>query len=144
MKEIQNVVVAVDGTEGSIAAAKAAGRLADAMDAPLTLLYVFPLTPRELGGVMHLSAEDFNRIRDSASQEALTKVLSALGDRDPKPESVTLVGDPAAEILSYLDNRQDVLAVMGRRGQSKIKTLLLGSISEKVVRHTRTPVTVVS
>lgn len=93
---------------------------------------------------MHLSTEDFNRMRDSASQEVLTKVLSALGDRDREPESVTLVGDPAVEILSYLDNRQDVLAVMGRRGQSKIKTLLLGSISEKVVRHTRTPVTVVS
>ena len=144
MKEVQNVIVAVDGTDGSIAAAKAAARLADAMDAALVLLYVFPLVPSELGGMMHLAPEDFERMRDSAAQDALSKVLSALGEREKQPETVTLIGEPATEILAYLDNRQDVLAVIGRRGQSKIKTLLLGSVSDKVVRHTHTPVTVVS
>ena len=144
MKEVQNVIVAVDGTDGSIAAAKAAARLADAMDAALVLLYVFPLVPSELGGMMHLAPEDFERMRDSAAQDALSKVLSALGEREKQPETVTLVGEPATEILAYLDNRQDVLAVIGRRGQSKIKTLLLGSVSDKVVRHTHTPVTEVS
>jgi len=143
MKEVQNVIVAVDGTEGSTAAAKAAARLSNAMDAELTLLYVFPLVPSQLGGMMHLGPEDFERMRDSAAQEALGKVLSALDSGEKTPRTVTLVGEPATEILAYLDNRQDVLAVIGRRGQSKIKTLLLGSVSEKVVRHTHTPVTVV-
>ncbi|MDZ7842779.1 MAG: universal stress protein [Gammaproteobacteria bacterium] len=142
MKEVQKVIVAVDGTEGSISAAQAGARLADAMDATLTLLYVYPLVPSQLSGVMHLSKEDFDRMRDAATEEALSAVKSALGDR--KPETVTLIGDPAVEILDYLDDRQDVLAVMGRRGQSKFKSLLLGSVSDKVIRHTRTPVTVVT
>lgn len=144
MKDIQNVVTAVDGTEGSIAAAQAGARLADAMDASLTLLYVFPLLPHKLGGVMHLSAEDFERMRDTAAREVFDKISPALKGRAKEPEQVTLVGDPAAEILAYLNDRQDVLAVMGRRGQSRIETLLLGSVSDKVVRHTHTPVTVVS
>ncbi|HSH42006.1 MAG TPA: universal stress protein [Arenicellales bacterium] len=33
---------------------------------------------------------------------------------------------------------------MGQRGQSGIQVLLLGSVSDTVMRHTRTPVTIVS
>lgn len=143
MKEVNEVIVAVDGTAGSDEAAGAAARLADAMQASLTLLYVFPFSARDLSGVTHIGAEDFATMRDSAARKVLDKVSSALGERSPEPNLVTRIGDPATEIIDYLDNRQDVLAVMGRRGHSRIQSLLLGSVSEKVVRHTRTPVTVV-
>lgn len=144
MKEINNVVVAVDGTDGSLQAAHAAARVADAMDASLTLLYVFSLPPDGLAGMPHMSQEDFDNMRDTNAQAVFDKMTSALGKQTRKPEQVTLVGDPAAEILHYVDDRQDILAVMGRRGQSGIQALLLGSVSDKVVRHTRTPVTIVS
>lgn len=144
MKEIEEVVVAVDGTDGSIAAANAAARLADAMDASLTILYVFPMVPLNLGGMTHAGMEEFERMRDAAARDVFDKLTAALGNRQPEPKLLTLVGEPAAEILDYLNDRQDMLAVMGRRGQSNIQSLLLGSVSEKVVRHTRTPVTVVS
>jgi len=143
MKEINEVVVAVDGTDGAIEAAKAAARLANAMEADLTLLYVFPLLPRNLGGVMHVSQEEFDRMRQSAAEQVFDETTGALGNRESRLNREVLVGDPAAEILGYLNDRQDVLAVLGRRGQSKIQALLLGSVSDKVVRHTRTPVTVV-
>lgn len=93
---------------------------------------------------MHVEQEDFERMRDLAAQNTIAKVSNGLDDRDREVETVTLVGDPATEILQYLDDRQDVLAVVGRRSQSKIKSLLLGSVSDKVVRHTSTPVTIVS
>jgi nucleotide-binding universal stress UspA family protein len=143
MKEIKEVVVAVDGTDGSVEATKAAVRLADAMDAELTLLYVFPLVPHNLGGVTHMEVDAFEKMRDSAARIAFDKLSPVLGDRKPEPKRETRVGEPAEEILDYLDNRQDILAVVGRRGQSKIQSLLLGSVSDKVVRHTRTPVTIV-
>lgn len=144
MKGVKKVVVAVDGSQSSISAVRAAARLADALEATLTLLYVYPLTPVQLSGVMQIEQEDFERMRDLAAQDAIGKVSSGLGDQDMEVETVTLVGDPATEILQYLDDRQDVLAVMGRRSQSKIQSLLLGSVSDKVVRHTRTPVTIVT
>lgn len=144
MKDISKVIVAADGSESSISAARAGTRLADAMNATLVLLYVYPLSPAQLSGVMHIEQDDFERFRDRAAQEVIAKVSSALGDEDRRVETVTLVGDPAGEILQYLDDRQDVLAVMGRRSQSKIQSLLLGSVSDKVIRHTRTPVTIVT
>lgn len=126
---MKEVVVAVDGTAGSIEAARVAACFADAMDSKLTLLYVY-------------LPEDFEP-RDAAADKVFEALASALGDPDPKPNQEVLVGDPADEIINYLSDRQDVLAVVGRRGQSKIQSLLLGSVSDKVVRHTRTPVTVV-
>lgn len=144
MKDIDKVVVAVDMSEGSISAARAGARLADAMDATLVLLYVYPLTPAELSGMMHLEQAEFERLRDRTAEYVITEISSALGDQNREVETVTLSGDPATEILQYLDNRQDLLAVIGRRSQSEIKSLLLGSVSEKVIHHTHTPVTVVT
>ncbi|MEQ8485646.1 MAG: universal stress protein [Pseudomonadales bacterium] len=46
--------------------------------------------------------------------------------------------------LAYLNKRPGTLAVMGRRGLSPIKSLLLGSVSDKVVRHATNPVLVVN
>jgi len=57
---------------------------------------------------------------------------------------VALIGDVPEEILKYLDNARDVLLVMGRRGQTRMGALLLGSVSDKVLRHTRSPVTLIS
>ena len=48
------------------------------------------------------------------------------------------------EILAYLNKRPGTLAVMGRRGLSPIKSLLLGSVSDKVVQHATNPVLVVN
>ena len=37
-----------------------------------------------------------------------------------------------------------LLVVIGRRGLSRIQTLLLGSVSDKVIRHAKCPVTVIT
>jgi hypothetical protein len=79
MKEVNEVIVAVDDTAGSAEAAGAAARLADAMEASLTLLYVFPLSARDLSGVTHIGPEDFATMRDSAARKVFDKMSSALG-----------------------------------------------------------------
>ena len=53
-------------------------------------------------------------------------------------------GDPATEILGLLGEGAYDLVVMGRRGRGRAAKLLLGSVSEKVVREASCPVTVVS
>ncbi len=144
MKEFRKVVVAVDGSPGSIQAARAGARLADAMEIPLALVHVFPLMTHEVTGAMGLTREEIAKIRESAAEKVFAEIMAELSERTSEPEHVALIGDPAEEILAYLDNQQDLLCVVGRRGQSKLGALLLGSVSDKVVRHTHTPVTIVS
>jgi nucleotide-binding universal stress UspA family protein len=48
---------------------------------------------------------------------------------------VVRIGDATTEILDYLAENPTTLVIMGRRGLSPIKTLLMGSVSDKVMRH---------
>jgi len=47
-------------------------------------------------------------------------------------ERKLVVGNPAEEILAFIDSRNADLIVTGRRGFSPIKSLLLGSTSNKI------------
>ena len=53
-----------------------------------------------------------------------------------------LEGPPADAILRVTDVRQPDLIVMGSRGQGALASLLLGSVSHRVLAHARAPVLV--
>lgn len=56
---------------------------------------------------------------------------------------VTLQGKPAHEIVQYATEHDVDQIVMGSRGRSGMKRLLLGSVAETVVRRSPVPVNVV-
>jgi len=59
-------------------------------------------------------------------------------------EEETSVGDPAEEIIRYTEDDHSVLVIIGRRGLSRMKSLMLGSVSDKVIRHAQSPVMVIT
>lgn len=52
-------------------------------------------------------------------------------------------GEPREEIVSAAE-ATDALIVMGRRGLGKVQKLIIGSVSDAVIRTAHRPVTVVS
>lgn len=144
MKEFRRVVVAVDGSDGSIRATRAAARLADHMSVPLVLLHVFPLMSNDIAGALGMSASEMEAVRDRSARKTFEEVRAQISEREIEIQEVARIGDPAEEVISYLNDDVETLMVMGRRGQTKMGSLLLGSVSDKVLRHTHTPVTVVS
>jgi nucleotide-binding universal stress UspA family protein len=144
MKEFRKVVVAVDGSDSAVRAARVAARLADTMEVPLVMVHVFPMVTDDTSGALGFGPEALEQARTQSARKAFDDVLDQISQRPDSPEEVALIGDPAEEIIEWLGDASDLLLVMGRRGQSKMGALLLGSVSEKVLRHTHTPVTVVS
>ena len=144
MSGFRKIVVAVDGSSNALQAARVGARLADGMKAELVLLHCFPMMSNDIAGALGMTADEMTHTRDAAARRAFDLVLNEISARDPAPTEVALIGDVAEEILKYLNNARDVLLGMGRRGQTRMGALLLGSVSAKVLRHTRTPVTVVS
>lgn len=60
-----------------------------------------------------------------------------------EPEVIAAVGNPAAEIISAAEARGVELIVVGQRGQHKGERFLMGSVSDRVVRHAPCDVLVV-
>ncbi len=52
-------------------------------------------------------------------------------------------GNIAAAIVSYAERDDVAVVALGRRGQSQVKSVLLGSVSDAVVRRSTKPVLVV-
>ncbi|AOY86837.1 universal stress protein UspA [Marinobacter salinus] len=138
-----SIVVACDGSEQSSGAAKMAAELAKATGQPLKLVSVYPYSKSStlvVAGVEHSKIEaekqKYGREVFDAAKEAMDKEV-------PVAEEVLLHGDPAHEILEYMQGHPGTHLVLGRRGHSMVRSLTLGSVSEKIVRHAVGPVTVV-
>lgn len=147
------VICPVDGSASSEHAAAFAGRLAEAGAARLVLLFAFPSSAAELMGRLgydalqlhsiHLAPEDVERAMEEGSGNAFARARAAMGAVDAQIEEEVLRGEPAEAIVEYARGQTDAIIVMGSRGQSQMRELLLGSVSDRVVRHAPCPVTVV-
>lgn len=139
-----SIVVACDGSSHSAEAAKMAARLAKATGQPLKLLAVFPGSRLERFIVSGVMPENIDEEVNSFGRKAFDAARQAVSDQANVVDEVLLKGDPAKEILEYLENSPGDHLFLGRRGHSMVRSLTLGSISEKVVRHATGPVTVVN
>ena len=88
------------------------------------------------------------RIEDSAAtmlEEFLDRMEKADGKNGKrrKIESILVRGLPATRIVEVAKQRDVRMIVMGSRGHSGMKRLMVGSVAEHVVRLSPIPVTVV-
>lgn len=77
-----------------------------------------------------------------AVEEGLRQQLTALRPSDPAiaVERCLMAGEPAAEILRLARQCGCDLIVMGTHGRTGLGRLLMGSVSEDVLRHAACPV----
>lgn len=144
MEKIEQILVPVDGSEGARHALEMGLQLANRCDIPLKLAYVVPLTAESAMALAHLEKNDVEQTSQRLAHDVLATAREAVSDDSGiVAEEVVLVGDAATEIINFLDNHPGTLVVMGRRGLSPIKHLVLGSVSDKVMRYGGTAVMVV-
>jgi nucleotide-binding universal stress UspA family protein len=138
-----NILLAIDGSDASDRAARHVVRLAKQLAEPpaLTLVNVsLPLLPtavRKMG--RKATAENYA----SNSEYAVRKARRILERAHVAFAEAFPVGDPAAEITRLGEKHDADLIVMGSRGQTALKSLLLGSVATKVLALSRVPLTVI-
>jgi nucleotide-binding universal stress UspA family protein len=147
--EFNNIIVPVDGSESSQRAARFAIDLSKATESKVTFVYVFPDSSSVGGfdfmGMLYPERGDIDieKAKEKIIRDVFDKTHRAIGGKQQNIEEEILVGDPAKEIIHYLDQHPNAMIVIGRRGLSGFEGLLLGSVSEKVMRHTNRPITIV-
>lgn len=91
--------------------------------------------------------DDYERspveIAEERSAEILEHAKNLAAEYDRTIETTTVHHDPANGILRYAENNDIDQIVMGSKGESGLKRVLLGSVAETVVRRADIPVTVV-
>ncbi|MGD9388811.1 MAG: universal stress protein [Gammaproteobacteria bacterium] len=142
---INSILVPVDGSENSARAARFGIQLAATLQVPVILFYVFPAASVELVGMAGISRQEIDEAAQSCGQRALDEVRLALdADMQQRFQQAITIGDPAEEIIARTEADPATMVVMGRRGRSPLKSLVLGSVSDKVLRYAAAPVTVVN
>jgi nucleotide-binding universal stress UspA family protein len=136
----EHIVVGVDGSDASAQAAEMAGRLAAALDAKVTAVYVrqLPTTVPPFGAGIYLDS-----YWEEAERLAAERAAEALEGLDVPWRFEARSGDPAVQLdLAAEEHGADVV-VVGARGHSVTHRLLLGSVSSRLLHHARRPVLVV-
>jgi nucleotide-binding universal stress UspA family protein len=103
-----------------------------------------PLAPVGVPAAPALEDEDELRRRGTETAEAGAARASSAGfDAEPALRRAAGPREIANVLLDAAEQHDAALVVVGRRGMSRIKSVLLGSVSEAAVRDGRRPVLVV-
>lgn len=142
----KKIMVATDGSETSMRAAKQAVDLARLSRGSITAIYVV-----DIHRLAHLPGYTAfpslsSRLMELMLREgelATAEVGDMACDAGVPFDRIVAEGDPSEEILKKAYDFRSDLLVMGRIGRSGLERMLIGCVAEKVVRHARIPVLIV-
>ncbi len=143
------ILVPVDFSPASEAALAYAGDLAERLSVPLVVLHVVH-DPEEMPGyyMKAMKKKRLGRIEDVAA-EMLDDFLEKAKKQHAKNKSLQqaepklLLGVPISRIMQFVSKIEPRMVIMGSKGRTGLKHVLLGSIAEHVAQLCPVPVTIV-
>jgi nucleotide-binding universal stress UspA family protein len=151
-KDIKIILAPTDFSERSFHAFDLAVRLASCFKAKILLFHVIPQEQirfaREIMiehkfTVPGYSEEELIERRKAKMLKEFERNFPNVWDLGLQIEPQALFGNPVEKILEAVDSYGVDLIVMGTHGRTGINLALIGSVAEKVVRHSPVPVTTV-
>lgn len=130
------ILVAIDGSNNADRAVLEARRYAEFVDGEVTILTVMkPLSTTYYGNIELSKIDDENR--ENAKHKILNKALKNFEDYPNEVQTKLRKGNAADEILEEAEEGAYDLIIMGSRGLGAFSRTILGSVSNKVLNHTK-------
>jgi len=145
--QIRKILVPIDGSEHSIKAAKYATRIAKVDNAELFFIHV--ITPGIPYGYATPAASTVHQydeeIKDKINSwfDEVRNIAKNEGIRDVKTDIFVDVKSVIESILDHATSKEIDLIVVGTKGRTGLKRLLMGSIANGIVQHAQCPVLLV-
>jgi nucleotide-binding universal stress UspA family protein len=136
----KKIMIATDGSDCSSLAIDKGLELARLSGGTIYAVYVIStayLSPRGAG---------WELIREALKKQGEQAIgyIKGLGEvKGINVESVLLEGDPSDELIRYADEEEMDIVIMGTLGKTGLYRILLGSVAENLVRHSKVSVMVV-
>ncbi|AXR81089.1 universal stress protein [Natrarchaeobaculum sulfurireducens] len=134
---IESILIPTDGSDGALAGAGRGIALASRIDADVHVLSIVEsrLRARDLDELDLPSLEE-------RAEKAVEEIARLAADHDEEMTVTTTIrkGTPFQSIREYATRREIDVIVMGTKGRTGLDRVLLGSVTENVLRTARTPV----
>jgi len=142
---IKSIVVPLDGSALAESVLPTAIEIAQALDLEVVLCRAY-----ELAASVYEGSEDYLPNYDEMLRQVKAETESYLTAKAAalkaaglsRVSTVALAGSGAEEIVRYAQTHRDALVVMCTHGRSGMSRWMLGSVTERVVRHSDDPVLV--
>jgi nucleotide-binding universal stress UspA family protein len=131
------VIVGYDGSECAKAALRVGMEVGRAYGENVVIAFAYELNP--VAGEIH----DYHAALRELAQQRLTEALAVAAEAHEEVEAVVVEHEPARALVALADERDARLIVVGTRGDSLLKGVLLGSTPHKLLALSDRPVLVV-
>lgn len=144
----QTILIATDGSKFSQNAVLQGMELAKLVGAKVYVLYVLDKsaytlptleTPIYLGSNWDVVEETLRQ----EGKDAIQYAKDVARNKGIDFESVVIEGNPANAILEFAEQKKVNLIIMGTLGKGGLERFLLGSVTDKVIRHSKSSVLIV-
>ena len=135
----EKILVATDGSEHGLRAAKVALELGKISGGKVTALYVAD-TERTAHLPDDMLLFSMRELLLKEGKEAVEEVEKLAEEKGVAFESVVIEGHPSSEIVNQAKEAGMDLIIVGAVGRTGVDKFLLGSVAEKVVRSSGIPV----
>lgn len=142
-KTLKKILIATDGSKTAEKAASFGIQIAGLSGAKVYAVYVIDTTPYYSIPLDQVWSKEVYEQLEELGNETTSHVEKAANAAGLETESVVLKGDPAERIVNFAEEHRVDMIVVGSHGMGGFERLVIGSVSEKIVRHANVPVLVV-
>ncbi|MGG1215376.1 universal stress protein [Micromonospora provocatoris] len=136
----RHILLASDGSENAVRAAKEAVKVAACHESALIDVVYVADFERSKSDVLHASSSE---ALDLERRKKNSKVLQFLNESKVNYKITILRGRPGPEIVKYANEQKVDLVVIGSRGLNALQEMVLGSVSHKVMKRVNCPALIV-
>ena len=139
----ERILAPIDGSPQSLKALRHAVELAKEHGSEIMVISVVDSLKLPFGAEYSLWANESHQELIRTTLESVNKEITKITQQEPelRIDAEVVEGDPAKQILSTAEG-YDVI-VIGKRGMGLLEELVMGSVTNKVVNHSKIPVIVV-
>ena len=146
--QLEHIILPLDGSPFSEEAVPVAIDIAKRLSVPVTVIRALPTSALAFSDPFAMGAGDYaamilEGITDTATAYLKDKVAELRSAGVKASHTLLLQGDVAGQIIDLVARTRSPLTVMSTHGRSGVGRLLLGSVADRVVRTSRTPVLLV-
>lgn len=142
-KPRRQIIIATDGSETANEAADFGIEMIGCSGAKVYAVYVIDTTPYRSVPLDKIWSDKVLEEFEKEGREATSYIEKIGKAAGVEVESRVLKGHPAEKIVTFAEDNNIDMIIMGSLGKSGYERVLLGSVSEKVIRHAKIPVLVV-